>query len=90
MLAAIPLAVAYVAVPLGLALASSLGPSFEMLPTLPWLLLAGLGTMHAMLYRTSGVPIKKRFIFEIALFLVLITILEIGRASCRERVCLYV
>ena len=62
-------------IPLGLTLTSFLGSSVEMSPTLPWLLLAGLGTMHAMLYRTSGVPIKKRFIFEIAMFLVLITIL---------------
>ena len=67
--------VAYAAVPLGLALTSFLGSSPEISPALPWLLLAGLGTMHAMLYRTSGVPVRKRFVFEVALFMVLITIL---------------
>jgi hypothetical protein len=73
-LTTIPLAIAYVAIPLSLAISHFSGQPVAA-STWLWVFLAGLGTIHAMLYRHSGVPIKKRFILEITMFLVLIIIL---------------
>jgi len=81
----IPLAVAYVAIPLGMVLARFQNPSAEVSPFLPWLILAGLGTVCAMLFRSSGVRVKKRFVFEVAMFITLITILVLyGRDIFRQ------
>lgn len=71
----IPLTVAYVAVPLGTALSRTTGLGSEVSPFLPWLVLVGLGAIWAMLFRRSGVPVKKRFLFEVFLFLILVTML---------------
>jgi len=75
--AAIPLAIAYVAIPLAAAL-MGLGDSLpETAPALPWLILAGMGTVAAMLFRRSGARLKKRFIFEVVMFAVLVAIIII-------------
>ena len=66
-MAPIPLAVAYLALPLVTALVRRVGPGVS--PFLPWLILAGLGTIWAMLFRRSGAPVKKRFLFEALVFL---------------------
>jgi len=64
-----PLAVAYLVLPLATALAQRMGPGPEASPFLPWMLLAGLGTIWAMLFRRSGVPVKKRSFFKALAFL---------------------
>lgn len=74
-LAALPLAAAYLAVPLATALVRRMGPEPAVSPFLPWLLLAGLGTVWAMLFRRSGVRVKKRFVFEVFAFLALAVML---------------
>nr|WP_321513437.1 hypothetical protein [uncultured Pseudodesulfovibrio sp.] len=80
-LAPIPLAIAYVVVPLA-ALSGLLLPlARPVLPFLPWLILAGLGAVHAMLFRRSGVRLKKRFFFEVCMFAVLAVILVINRQN---------
>lgn len=76
-LTSVPLAVAYVAIPLGLAAQEFTGSFSTMPPFLPWLILAGIGCMWAMLFRRSGVPVKKRFMFEICMFLTLVAILTL-------------
>ncbi|BDQ34051.1 hypothetical protein [Pseudodesulfovibrio portus] len=68
-MAPIPLVVAYLALPLTNALTQRMGPGPEASPYLPWLILAGLGSFWAMLFRRSGVPVKKRFFFEALAFL---------------------
>lgn len=73
--AAIPLAVAYAAIPLGMALLHFADSIPQMNPTQPWVVLAGIGTICAMLFRRSGVPVKKRFLFEVGMFSVLVAIL---------------
>jgi len=67
--------VAYVAIPLGLGLVNFQGSPYRMPPVLPWLILAGLGTIFAMLRQAPGKSFRKQSFFEIALFLVLVAIL---------------
>ncbi|BCS88748.1 hypothetical protein [Pseudodesulfovibrio sediminis] len=74
---AVPLGVAYVAVPLGALLVRYANLTPDMSPFPPWALLAALGTAFAMLFRRSGVRVKKRFIFELTMFLGLVTILTL-------------
>ena len=78
-LAVIPLAVAYLVVPLGAALTRLLGPTPEASPFLPWLVLAALGTIHAILFRRSGARLKKQFFFELTMFLFLIGVVFLRR-----------
>lgn len=74
-LASVPLAVAYLAIPLGMGVLGFLDVSTQASPWLPWLVLAGFGCVIAMLFRRSGVPVKKRFLFETFMFLILCAIL---------------
>ncbi|WP_319582955.1 hypothetical protein [uncultured Pseudodesulfovibrio sp.] len=67
-LAALPLAVACAAVPLGTLLSRFAGPGPESSPFLPWLILAALGTVHAILFRRSGQQMRPRFFMELAMF----------------------
>lgn len=67
-LAAVPLAVACAAVPLGSLLARFAGPGPEVSAFLPWLLLAALGTVRAILFRRSGERLRPRFFLELAMF----------------------
>ncbi|WP_316899212.1 hypothetical protein [Pseudodesulfovibrio indicus] len=67
-LAAIPLAVACAAVPLGSLLARFTGPGHEVSAFLPWLLLAALGTVRAILFRRSGSRLRPKFFLELAMF----------------------
>jgi hypothetical protein len=67
-LAGVPLAVACAAVPLGTLLSRFAGPGPESSPFLPWLLLAALGTVHAILFRRSGQRLRPRFFMELAMF----------------------
>ncbi|OIQ49661.1 hypothetical protein BerOc1_01586 [Pseudodesulfovibrio hydrargyri] len=67
-LAAVPLAVACAAVPLGTLLSRFAGPGPEGSPYLPWLILAALGTAHAILFRRSGRRLRTRFFLELAMF----------------------
>lgn len=71
-LTAVPLAVAYMAVPIGTAIVHFMGPGPQASPFLPWLLLAGIGTIWAILFRRSRVRVKKRFIFEALIFVALV------------------
>ncbi|MCJ2165530.1 hypothetical protein [Pseudodesulfovibrio sp. S3] len=73
-LAAVPLAVAYLAVPLGTVLIRHMPPT-DGSPFLPWVILAALGAVHAILFRRSGARLKKRFFFEVAMFMGLVSIL---------------
>ncbi len=71
-LSSIPLAVAYGAVPLGAAAARYLGgPGSTVSVLLPWLLLAVIGTVVAMIRPTPGAAKKQGFLFKITLFLLL-------------------
>lgn len=74
-LAAVPLAVAYGAVPLGTAAARLVGEGGSVSSTLPWLLLAGLGTLLTMQRPKPGGSWKKGLIFNGSLFLLLIVAL---------------
>lgn len=76
---AFPLAIAYVAIPLSSALNRFAGSGSEVSPFVPWLFLAGVGAIWSMLFRRSGVRVKKRFIFEAIMFLVLVVILFTNR-----------
>ncbi|MGE4422561.1 MAG: hypothetical protein AB7D39_09705 [Pseudodesulfovibrio sp.] len=67
-LAAVPLAVACAAVPLGTLLSRFAGPGPESSPFLPWVALAALGTVHAILFRRSGQRLRTRFFLELAMF----------------------
>lgn len=72
-LATVPLAVAYGAVPLGTAAAQYLsGPSGPVSVFLPWLLLACIGTVIAMLRPSPGAPKSRGFLFQLTLFLLMI------------------
>jgi len=71
-LAAAPLAVAYMAVPLGMALMRFSNPSPAVSPVLPWLILAGLGVIFAMLRPAPGSAIRKHSLYRITLLLLLI------------------
>lgn len=71
-LTAVPLAVAYLAVPLGTAAARYVGGGELVSPTLPWLLLAGLGALIAMYRPLPGSPAKRGFFFKGTLFLLLV------------------
>lgn len=64
----VPLAVACVAVPLGALVSRFAGPGPETSPYLPWLALAVLGAVHAILFRRSGQRLRTRFFFELSLF----------------------
>ncbi len=77
--ASIPLAVAYAALPLATAALHGTGPGPEAAPFLPWLILAGFGTVWAILFRRSGVPVKKRFLFEVLIFAALTTLFYLRR-----------
>ena len=68
-LAALPLAVACAAVPLGTLLSRFAGPGPESSPFLPWLVMAALGTVHAILFRRSGQRLRARFFMELAMFI---------------------
>jgi len=74
-LAAVPLVVAFAAVPLGTLLSRFAGPGPESSPFLPWVLLAALGTVHAILFRRSGRRLRPGFLFELAMFCVLSAVL---------------
>lgn len=67
-LAAVPLAVACAAVPLGTLLSQFAGPGPESSPFMPWVALAALGTVHAILFRRSGQRLRTRFFLELAMF----------------------
>jgi hypothetical protein len=67
-LAAVPLAVACAAVPLGTLLSRFAGPGPETSPFLPWVVLAALGTVRAILFRRSGQRLRPRFFLELAMF----------------------
>jgi hypothetical protein len=67
-LAAVPLAVACAAVPLGTLLSRFAGPGPESSPFLPWLVLAALGTVRAILFRRSGQRLRPRFFMELVMF----------------------
>jgi hypothetical protein len=71
-LAATPLAVAYVAVPLLVVLVNFTNPSPEASPILPWLILAGLGVIGAILHPTQGKTFGKLLLYRVALSLLLI------------------
>ncbi|WP_272701546.1 hypothetical protein [Desulfovibrio sp. Fe33] len=73
-LAAVPLALACAAVPLGTLLSRFAGPGPESSPFLPWLLLAALGTVRAILFRRSGERLRPRFFLELGMFAVLCSI----------------
>jgi len=75
----VPLGVAYLAIPLGTLLVRFLDSTPEVAPFPPWALLAALGAIFAMLFRRSGVRVKKRFVFEVGMFLVLIAMLVLYR-----------
>ena len=70
-MSAVPLAVACLAVPVGNALSWLAGPGPAVSPYLPWLLLAALGTAWAILFRRSGERLRKRFFFELSMFVFL-------------------
>lgn len=70
-LTALPLAVAYGAIPLGVAAARFAGGSGPVSVTAPWLFLAGIGAILAMLTRPSGTPGRKGAIFKVTLFLLM-------------------
>lgn len=74
-LAALPLVVACAAVPLGTLLSRFAGPGPENSPFLPWLVLAVLGTVHAILFRRSGQQLRPRFFMELTMFAGLAAIL---------------
>ncbi|WP_041915765.1 hypothetical protein [Pseudodesulfovibrio mercurii] len=67
-LAALPLAVACAAVPVGTLLSRFAGPGPESSPFLPWVILAALGTVHAILFRRSGQRLRARFFAELCMF----------------------
>lgn len=72
-LAAVPLAVAYGALPLGYGMARLAGDAGAVLPTLPWLLLAGLGTLVTMYRPAPGRPASfTSLLFKGALFTLLV------------------
>jgi len=75
----IPLAVAYLAVPLGTGLCRAMGyvPLFS--PYLPWALLAAIGVAHAILFRHSGDRLKKRFFFELLVVFGCVAVLYFNR-----------
>ncbi|WP_281760277.1 hypothetical protein [Pseudodesulfovibrio nedwellii] len=73
-LAPFPLAIAYVAVPLVAVLSVFMPSTRPVSPVLPWLLLAGVGVIYAMLFRRSGARLKKRFFFEVGMFITLVFI----------------
>nr|WP_321259706.1 hypothetical protein [uncultured Pseudodesulfovibrio sp.] len=74
-LASFPLAVAYVAVPLATILSVFMPSARPVSSFLPWLLLAGVGAIYAMLFRRSGARLKKRFFFEVGMFITLVVIM---------------
>ncbi|NDV18240.1 hypothetical protein GO013_02250 [Pseudodesulfovibrio sp. JC047] len=74
-LAALPLVMAYGIVPLVTAVKVFMPSAHAISMFMPWVLLAGLGTIHAMLFRRSGERLKQRFFFEVAMFGVLIFML---------------
>lgn len=76
-LTSVPLVVAYLIMPLYTA--PALWPKPLMSPFLPWLVLAGLGTIWATLFRRSGIPVKKRYISEVFAFLILVALLFSGQ-----------
>lgn len=76
-LAAVPLAVAYGAIPLGNAAARFSGATGDVSPNLPWLLLVGLGTILAMHRPTPGAHSRKRFLFNAGLFVLTVAALFI-------------
>jgi hypothetical protein len=80
-LAALPLAVACAAVPLGTLLSRFAGPGPEGSPFLPWLILATLGTVHAILFRRSGERLQSRFFVELAMFAGLVAIVILHREN---------
>ncbi len=67
-LAALPLAVACAAVPLGALLSRFAGSGPESSPFLPWAVLAALGTVRAILFRRSGQRLRPRFFAELCMF----------------------
>lgn len=87
---AFPLAVAYVAIPLGMALLRVVNAPLVIPMALPWLLLAGIGTVYAMLFRRSGVRVKKRFVFEVSMFFVLITLLTLYSRDIFRQLDIYI
>jgi len=80
-LATAPLAVAYMAIPVGTFIVHLMGAKPQASPFFPWLLLAGLGTMWAILVRRSSVRVKKRFAFEALMFAALVVGLLANRQS---------
>ncbi|QJB55667.1 hypothetical protein HFN16_04305 [Pseudodesulfovibrio sp. zrk46] len=71
-LTAVPLAVAYVAVPLGTAASHYTGGSGNVTPVAPWLLLAGLGTLSAMYRPRPGDAASGGFFFKLAMFVLML------------------
>jgi len=67
-LTAVPLAVAYIAVPLGTAAARYIGGADKVSPTAPWLLLAALGAIVAMYRPNPDSTARKGFFFKATLF----------------------
>ncbi|QGY39453.1 hypothetical protein GM415_04730 [Pseudodesulfovibrio cashew] len=81
-LTAVPLAVAYGAVPLGTAIMRGLLGDFADLPIyIPWLLLAGLGTLAALRGKGGSTPFGVKFLFQGMLFLLLCTGLMVYAAD---------
>lgn len=74
-LAAVPLAVAYAALPMAAAAAHLLNMTGPFPPALPWLVLAGLGTLLAMNRPRPDAPSQPHFLLNVFLFVLLVTIL---------------
>jgi hypothetical protein len=71
-LTTLPLAVSFGAIPLATAAARLTGTSGQASPFLPWLLLAGVGTLAAMRRPAPGAPGRRGFFFGAALLLILV------------------
>jgi len=71
-LAAVPLAVAYGAIPLGTAAVRLLNGNGSVSITLPWLILAGIGAILSLHRPTPGAAARKGFIFKGTLFMVMV------------------
>lgn len=71
-LAALPLAVAYAALPLGSGLSRLQGVYPTVPPDLIWLCLAGIGLLLALRRSAPGAPVRRGFVFRLILFLLMI------------------
>lgn len=83
-LAAVPLAVAYGAIPLGTAAARLVDGNGAVSPTLPWLLLTGIGLILSLHRPTPEAPPRKGFVYKATLFMLMVIGLFMYSADLME------